>query len=329
MTCSATTRRLALAGLAGILATALTAPASSQAFPQARPISLIVPFAAGGGTDAIARDLAERMREKLGQTVVVENIGGAGGSIAALRVKTAAPDGHTIMMVTSTFVTTAAVGRNLPYDILTDFTPVAMLGKGPLVIVVNKDLGVTTMPQFIQQLKDKPGTWNFVSSGAGSVTHLAGELFLQQTDTKMQHIPYRGSGPAVQDLLGGRGQAFFATIPTILGQIEGKTVTLLAVTSKEPSKLFPGTPTIAASGLPDYDVGTWWGVVAPPNLPQPIVTVLNAAINEAAASSALTKRFEHEGATPIRGAPDVLSKQLRDELASWRDVVQKGGIKLE
>lgn len=315
---------LALAALASWLA-----PAFGQSFPQARPISLIVPFAAGGGTDAIARDLAERLREKLGQSVIVENIGGGGGLVAAQRVKSAAPDGHTLMLVTSTFVTTAAVRPTLPYDIVSDFTPIAMLGKGPMVIVVNKETSITSVPAMIQRLKDKPGEWNYVSSGIGSVTHLAGELFLQKTGTKMQHIPYRGSGPAVQDLLAGRGHAFFATIPTILGQIEGKTVTLLAVTSREPSPLFPGTPTVEALGIKDYDVGTWWGVVAPPKTPASIVSTLNAAINEATAGPAMRKRFEHEGASIIQQSPEALTRQFREELASWRDVVVKGGIKVE
>jgi tripartite-type tricarboxylate transporter receptor subunit TctC len=322
-------RRLLLPALALTTLAPWVAPALGQTFPQTRPISLIVPFAAGGGTDAIARNLAEMLREKLGQTVIVENVGGGGGLIAAQRVKSAAPDGHTLMLVTSTFVTTAAVKPSLPYDIVTDFTPIAMLGKGPMVIVVNNAVGVTSIPGMIQVLKDKPGEWNYVSSGIGSVTHLAGELFLQKTGTKMQHIPYRGSGPAVQDLLAGRGQAFFATIPTILGQIEGKTVTVLAVTSREPSPLFPGTPTVESLGIKDYNVGTWWGVVAPPKMPAAISNTLNTAINEATAGPAMKKRFEHEGASIVQSPPDALTRQFRDELAGWREVVLKGGIKVE
>jgi tripartite-type tricarboxylate transporter receptor subunit TctC len=323
-------RRSTLAAIAGALALTVLAPlAGAQTFPQAKPITLVVPFAAGGGTDAIARDLAERLREKLGQPVVVENIGGGGGSIAATRIKSAAADGHMLMLVTSTFITTAAVGRNLPYDVLTDFTPVALLGKGPLVVVVNKDIGITTLPQLLERLRGQPSRFNYVSSGAGSVTHLAGELFLQKTGTQMTHIPYRGSGPAVQDLLGGSGQAFFATIPTILGQVQGKTVTLLAVTSKERSRLFPDTPTVASFGIQDYDVGTWWGVVAPPRLPEPILSALNKAINEAAGSPQLVERFAKEGAEPFKGSAADFGKALASELASWRKVVQDGNIKLE
>jgi tripartite-type tricarboxylate transporter receptor subunit TctC len=328
--CGRLTRRAALAALGAGLSTApFVMPAMGQGYPQARQITLVVPFAAGGGTDAIARALAELLRERLGQSVIVENQGGGGGSIAAQRLKNASPDGHTLMLATSTFVTAAAAGRNLPYDILADFTPVSLIGSGPMVIVVNKDLGVATLPAFVQRLKDRPGELNYVSSGTGSVTHLAGELFLQRTGTKMTHIPYRGSGPALSDLLGGRGHAFFATVPTILGQIQGKSVTLLAVTSKERSRLFPDAPTVASFGIDGYDVGTWWGVMAPPDLPQPILAALSTAINDAAGHPNIVKRFEEEGATPFRGSPADFGKALAAELAGWRKVVHDGNIKLE
>jgi tripartite-type tricarboxylate transporter receptor subunit TctC len=319
------------AAMLALLALAVLLPSITlaQNFPQNRAITLVVPFAPGGGTDAIARDMARYLQDKLGQTVVVDNRGGAGGTIAAQQVSRAAPDGHTLLFVTSTFVTAAATDRKLPYDVLKDFSPIAMLGRGPLLLVLNKDLGLKTVPAFIDRLKSKPGALNFVSSGTGSITHLAAELFMQRTDTKMTHLPYRGSGPAVLDLLSGQGQVFFATVPTILGQVQGNAVQLVAATSKERSTLFPEIPTVMQAGVRDYDVGTWWGIVGPPGLPPPIAAALNQAINEAAASEVLKKRFSDEGADPFRGSPTDFQAMLDAELNGWRKVVQESGLKLE
>ena len=302
---------------------------SAQGFPLSKPVTLVVPFAPGGGTDAIARSLAELMRAKFGQPVIVENKGGAGGAIAAQFMKNAAPDGHTLMLATSTFVTSAAVRKAPPYDVINDFSPIAMLGSGPLVIVVNKDIGIDTLPQFLERLKAKPGDLNYVSSGEGSVTHLAGELFLQHTGTKMTHLPYRGSGPAVQDLLGGSGQAFFATVPTILGQIKGKNVKLLAVTSREKSPQFPDTPTVASFGIDGYDVGTWWGIIGPPKMPSALIAALNAAMNEIAGHASIQKRFEDEGAKSFVGQPKDFAAALEGEYRAWKRVVEIGGIKVD
>ncbi len=319
------------AAIAAALALGMALPAAGHAqnFPQNRPITLVVPFVAGGGTDALARDLAKLLHDKLGQPVVVDNRGGAGGTIAAQQVSRATPDGHTLLFVTSTFVTAAATDRKLPYDVLKDFAPIAMLGRGPLLLVLNRDLGIKTVPQFIERLKSKPGALNFVSSGTGSITHLAAELFMQRTETKMTHLPYRGSAPAVLDLMSGQGQVFFATVPTILGQVQGNTVQLIAATSKERSKLFPEMPAIMEAGVRDYDVGTWWGIVGPPGLPPPIAAALNRAINDAAASDALKKRFSDEGADPFRGSPTDFNAMLDAELSGWRKVVQESGLKLE
>ena len=238
-------RRQAIA-MAGALALGLAMPSVSdaQTFPQNRPITIVVPFAPGGGTDIIARELASLLQQKLGQATVVDNRAGAGGVIAAQHVAKSKPDGHTLLFITSTFITSATSERTLPYDVLKDFTPIAFLGSGPLLVVVNRDLGITTIQQLIERTKTSPTPLNFVSSGPGSITHLAGELFLQRTGTKMTHIPYKGSGPATVDLISGQAQVFFATVPTILGHVKSNKVQLLAVTSKERSRLFPDTPTV-------------------------------------------------------------------------------------
>src|SRR5258706_3614365 len=262
------------------VAAAWPSHAQSQAFPQ-RPLTLVVPFAPGGGTDSLGRELGKLLQERLGQSVVIDNRGGAGGAIAAAQVAQAKPDGYTLLMVTSTFVTVAATDRKLPYDILKDFTPIAMLGRGPLLLVVNKDTPITNVSQLIDAAKKKPDALNYVSAGPGSINHLAGELFVQRTGATMTHIPYKGSGPATLDLLAGQAQVFFATVPTILGQVKGERVRLIATTSAKLRKLFPDVATVPEAGVRDFAVETWWGVVGPPGLPPEIVRPLNGRINEA------------------------------------------------
>ncbi len=315
----------------GLLAFAafLALSSHAQSFPQQRPITLVVPFAPGGGTDSISREFARHLQDKLGTAVVVDNRGGAGGAIAAAQVAAAKPDGHTLLFVTSTFVTVAATDRKLPYDVLKDFTPIAMLGRGPLLLVVNKDTGIASVAQLIDAAKKKPDSLNYVSAGQGSINHLSGELFVQRTGAKMTHIPYKGSGPATLDLIGGNAQVFFATVPTILGQVKGEKVRLIASTSSARTRLFPNTPTLDESGVKGFNVETWWGVVGPAGLPADIVRTLNRAINDAAASEELKKRFENEGADPFSGTPADLGNVLKDELEGWRKVVREGGLKVE
>jgi len=291
-----------------------------------KPITLVVPFAPGGGTDSIARDLAKLLSEKLSTPVVVENKGGAGGSIAANGVAKAAGDGHTLLFVTSTFATHAASDPKPSYDPLKDFTPVALLGSGPLVVVTSKASGITTMSQLLAQAKKSPGELDYCSSGPGGINHLAAEMYAQAADVKMTHVPYKGSGPATLDLIAGRTQVFFSTVPTIRGQIQGDKVNLLAVTSKERSPMFPDTPTVIESGVPGYDVSTWWGIVAPKSTPANVVAALNTAINSVA--PALKDRFEREGASPFSGTPAAFGAMLQNELQGWRRVVS-AGIKLD
>jgi tripartite-type tricarboxylate transporter receptor subunit TctC len=181
----------------------------------------------------------------------------------------------------------------------------------------------------IDAAKKKPDAFNYVSAGPGSINHLSGELFAQRTGAKMTHIPYKGSGPATMDLIGGQAQVFFATVPTILGQVKGDKVRLIATTAKSRTKLFPNVPTVQESGVKDFHVETWWGIVGPPNLPPEIVGALNKAINASAAGEEMRKRFEAEGADPHTGPPDDLATVLRNELEAWRRVVREGGLKID
>jgi len=204
-----------------------------------------------------------------------------------------------------------------------------MLGRGPLLLVVNKDTGIASVAQLIDTAKKKPDSLNYVSAGPGSINHLAGELFAQRTGVKMTHIPYKGSGPATMDLIGGQAQVFFATVPTILGQVKGDKVRLIAATSATRARLFPDVPTVGEGGVKDFAVETWWGIVGPAGLPAEIVRALNKAINDAVAGDEMRRRFLAEGADPYSGSPADFADALRKELESWRKVVREGGLKID
>ena len=300
---------------------------NAREFPN-KPINLIVPFAPGGGTDSIARDLAKNLTEQLGQTVIVDNRAGGGGAIGAQIVAKAEPDGHTLLFVTSTFITHAATESTLSYDVIKDFTPIAMIGRGPLMVVANSDLGLTSIQDLIKYTKARPNGVNFCSAGQGSINHLSGELFKQKTNLEMTHVPYKGSGPATLDLLAGRVQIFFATMPTMLQYVKSNKVTLLAMTSDKRSSLFPLVPTVAESGVPGFNITTWWGVVAPAKLPPEILKKLNQEIRIASTKEPLKTRLINEGATPFQTEPDEMQVILEKELRMWRDLVKTANIKI-
>jgi len=306
----------------------LPALASAQTYPT-RPITLVVPFAAGGGTDSIARDVAKTLGDKLGQTVVVDNRGGGGGSIGATMVANAKPDGYTLLFATSTFVTNAASEINATYDVEKSYAPVAMIGRGPLFVVTSKELGVKNITQLRALGQARADGINFCSAGNGSINHLAGELFHQRSGLNMTHVPYKGSGPATVDLLAGRVQLFFATVPTILTHVQSHRVDLLAVTGAKRSPLFPDVPTMAEAGVPNFNITTWWGVLAPAKTPVALVNQLNQAINDVAAADLVRNRLVHEGADPISGSPADFKRALSSELALWKGVVKTSGMKLQ
>ncbi|WP_108646310.1 tripartite tricarboxylate transporter substrate binding protein [Polynucleobacter rarus] len=296
-------------------------------FPQ-KPINLVVPFAPGGGTDSIARDLAKNLTEQLGQAVIVDNRAGGGGAIGAQMVAKAEPDGYTLLFVTSTFITHAATENTLSYDVIKDFTPIAMIGRGPLMVVANSELGLKSIQDLVKYTKTNPNGVNFCSAGQGSINHLAGELFKQKTNLEMTHVPYKGSGPATLDLLAGRVQVFFATMPTMLQYVKSNKVTLLAMTSDKRSSLFPLVPTVSESGVPGFNITTWWGVVAPAKLPPEILKKLNQEIRIASTKEPLKTRLVSEGATPFQTEPDEMQVILEKELKMWRDLVNTANIKV-
>lgn len=303
-------------------------PVQAGSYPE-KSITLIVPFAPGGGTDSIARDLAKILSEKLGQTVIVDNRGGGGGSIGANIVSKAEPDGYTLLFVTSTFITHAATDSAAGYNVEKDFSPVAMIGRGPLLIVSNKSIQAKSLSELIQLSNQISDGLNYCSSGPGSINHLSGELFKQKTGAKLTHIPYKGSGPATIDLLAGRVQLFFATIPTILPYVETDRVNVLAITSEKRSPLFPSIPTAIEAGIPGFNISTWWGIVAPPGTPSPIVKQLNEAVNYAANKDPLKARLAKEGALAYKLSPTDFQKMLNNELKMWQNVVKSSNLKVD
>lgn len=317
--------------LRGTLAALAALPLLATAQPNypARPITLIVPFAAGGGTDSIARDIARNMADRLHQPVVIDNRGGAGGALGADMVAKAKPDGYTLLFATSTFATNAAIEARLPYDPIKDFSPVAMIGRGPLLVVTSKELGVKNVSQLIAAAKARPEGLNFCSAGNGSINHLAGEMFRQKVGLNMTHVPFKGSGPATVELLAGRIDVFFATVPTILSYVHAGKVPVLAVTSARRSALFPNVPTMAEAGVPGLDITTWWGVLAPANTPAQIVDALNRAVNDAAAAEPVKARLVQEGADAVRLTPAAFGRELNKELALWRGVASNPGMQLK
>lgn len=320
-------RRVALAVLALIHSLAAKL-ALAQNYPS-KAITVVIPFAAGGGTDSIARDVAKTLSEKLGQPVIVDNKGGGGGSIGANAVAKAQADGYTLLFATSTFITNAAMEAASPCSVEKDFAPIAMLGRGPLLVVSSKELGAKNITQVRAMAQARTQGLDYCSAGNGSINHLAGEMFRQKAQLNLTHVPYKGSGPATMDLLAGRVQLFFATVPTILPHVREGRVDVLAVTGSKRSSLFPDTPTMAEAGVANFNVTTWWGVLAPAKTPQRIIDQLNLAINETAAQDPVRSRLVNEGADAVKGTPADFQRVLTSELSLWRGVIKTSGLKLQ
>ena len=303
--------------------------AEAQSFPS-RPISLVVPFAAGGGTDSIARDMAKLMSERLGQTVLVENRGGAGGALGADAVAKAKADGHTLLFATSTFATHAAMSPRLPYDPIKDFASVAMIGRGPLLVVGSRQLGARTLTELIAIGKTKAGGLNYCSAGEGSINHLAGELFSQKTGLAMTHVPFKGSGPATVELLAGRVDLFMATVPTILTHVKESKLPVLAVTGAQRSPLFPDVPTMAQAGVADFEMTTWVGMLVPKNTSSHIINVLSTALLKAVALPEVAAKMQACcSARMLKKTPEAFAQYMRDDQVRWAKKITEAGVKPE
>ncbi|KQQ46008.1 ABC transporter substrate-binding protein [Rhizobium sp. Leaf311] len=323
------TRRAALA-LAASAAGFLSFAGSGQAqsFPD-RTITLVVPFAAGGSTDVVARVIAQKMGQELGQQVVVENVAGAGGNLGADRVARAEPDGYTILMGTvATHALNPLILKTKPYDPEKDFAPISLLVVVPNVLVVNPQLPVKTIAELIALLKAEPDKYAYASSGNGTPLHLSGELFKAMTGVSMQHVPYKGSGPALNDLLGNQVSIMFDNLPSSSGHMKSGTLRALGVTTAERASSFPDVPTIAET-VPGYETYTWNALFAPAGTPAAAVDVLKAAAKKALADPDVAARMGDFSAKIVGSTPDELKTHVSKEIAKWEPVVKNANVQMD
>ncbi len=323
------TRRMSLALGLGLLAAATSTAASAETFPD-RSITMIVPFAAGGSTDVVARIVAQKMSEDLGQQVIVQNVAGAGGNLGAGNVARAAPDGYTILMGTvATHALNPLILKSTPYDAEKDFSPISLLVVVPNVLVVNPELPAKNVEELVALLKADPDKYSYASSGNGTPLHLSGELFKSMAGVDMQHIPYKGAGPALNDVIGNQVPIMFDNLPSSSSHIKAGTLRALAVTTAKRAPSFPDIPTIAESGIPGYETYTWNALFAPANTPADVVARLNISANKALGDPAVAERMKEFSATIVGSTPEELGAHVRAELAKWKPVVDGAHIQME
>jgi tripartite-type tricarboxylate transporter receptor subunit TctC len=315
-----------------LLTAALAMPfgALAQAWPT-KPIRFVVPFAPGGTSEIIARSVAQELSTQLGQSVYVENKAGGAGTIAMGDVKNAAPDGHTIILghVGSLAVNPYAM-KNHPYDVNKDFIPVALLARVPNLFVINaQTVKARDFKEFLALAKAQPGKLNYGSAGNGSAGHLAMEYLKMVTGAEIQHVPYKGTGPMLQDLLGGRTEATSAGAPALLPHIRSGKLKAIAVGTAQRIPALPDVPTVAELGYKDFETSQWYGVMLPAGTPREIVLKLNAEINKALRSNMVTQRYAADNAVAEVGSPEQFAAFIAREQASWREVVRKADIKIE
>ena len=320
-------RALALLWLGAIAAASSSAPA--QDYPT-RPITLVVPYAAGGGNDIMARTAADKMSPALGQQIVIENRGGAGGSIATRQVAHAAPDGYTLGLGgTGTLAVDPTLYPNAGYDPRKDFAPIGLIGTSALVLVTHPSIPAHNVKELIAYARANPGKLNFASAGVGSGIHLAAEYFKVQAGIEMTHVPYKGSAPALADLVGGHVSMYFSSLPPAIGLVKDGKIRALAVTGLTRSPIFPELPTVSESGLPGFEVVLHYGIVAPAGTPKPIIQKLNAALRQAVMSDELKQKLAADGTEPLASTPEEYAADIDKEEAKWSVIVKKSGAKVE
>jgi tripartite-type tricarboxylate transporter receptor subunit TctC len=322
-------RRSLLTGLTSVAATSLAGRrAQAQQYPQ-RPIRVVVPYAAGGASDIVARLVAAAMGEKLGQSLFIDNRGGGASIIGTQAIATAAPDGYTIGVVDSAFtINPSLFGNKLPYDTKKNFTPVSLLARTSLLLVVSESLPVSNVKELIALAKSKPGTLSMATAGLGTAVHLGCEQFRQETGIDVVPVPYRGGGPSIIDLLGGKVDFTFSTIPTVLEHVRNGKLRALGGTTGRIAQL-PDVPSMAEAGLPMVDAAPDFGIVAPANLPEAIVTQLGTVAQAALKSDDLRRRLDEIGYEPIGSTPQQYMAHIDTSIEKWRHVVTAGNIKPE
>ena len=301
-------------------------PVLAQNWPTG-PIHLIVPFQAGGSTDFIARTLAQRLSERVQQPVIVENKPGANGTVGASYVAKTAADGLNLLLVQAGYASNASLYKSNTFDPVKDLAPVSLLASGPLVLTVNLALPVKNVRELIALAKAKPGEINFGSAGTGSLPHLAPELFNLMAGTKMTHIPYKGSGPALNDVIGGQVPVYYMNLVLSLPYLKAGKLKALAVTSPTRSAIAPDIPTLAESGLPGYDMSTWYGLLVTSKTPKPVVNKISQELAAVLHESAMTEKFYSDGVSVVASTPEQFNDFLMQETAKFAKIIQSAGIK--
>jgi tripartite-type tricarboxylate transporter receptor subunit TctC len=290
---------------------------------------MIVPFGPGGTSDIVGRAIGDQLAEQMGQAVVIDNRPGGGTMIGTSALAKSSPDGYTIMLVTPDFTVNPSLHPNLPYDALKDFTPIAMVASYPMVLVKNPALPAKSVQELIALAKSKPGVINYASAGNGSMPHLCAELMKSLTGMDIVHVPYKGNGPAITDLLGGRVQLLFTGMPPVAAYVKSGKLVALASTGKSRMASEPSLPTLAESGVPGYEVTAWYGFLAPAGTPEPIIARLNAEIAKAMQSAAVRQRLASLGAELHGSTPAEYDRVLRDEIAKWGKVIKDAQIQVD
>ena len=303
--------------------------ALAQSFPS-KPIRVIVPFPPAGGTDIIAREVANKLATTLGWTVVIENKPGSGGNLGIDATAKSAADGYTIGLgQTSNLAINPSLYSKMPYDSIKDLTPVALVAKAPMLLVVPANSPYKTLAEIIAASKANPGSLNFASPGNGTVAHLASELLQKTTGVKFTHIPYKGAAQAATDVIGGQVQLYMSSVPTLIGYIKGGKMRAIAVTSLDRVDDIPDVPTVSESGYKGFEAVTWFGFVAPAGTPQAIVNRISSEINTALKAPDLRKKIQDQGADILGSTPEQFGKLIKDEIIRWAPIVKDSGAKLD
>ena len=301
---------------------------SAQEFP-ARPIRFIVPLAAGGGADVLARVISTKLYERLGKPVILDNRPGGDTTIGVNMAAKAAPDGYTMLLIYSIHAVHPSIKRHLPYDIVKDFSPVIQLAQAPSLVVTNPSLPVTSIRDLINLVKEKPGQLTFAGSGVGGSSHLAGELFNTLAGVKMLHVPYKGSGPGLIDVIGGHVDLMFPTMLAAVPHVRSGKLRALAVTGLRRSPILPELPTVAESGIKDYEFVTWYGVLVPSGTPRPIVNKLYSEIQSIIKTHEVTRVFAVQGAQITGDGPEKFSAYINSEIKKWARIAKEANIPVE